>query len=268
MDSNVCIWKKWTRSADFSWVRLHPHWRNYPCSINHSNPLVSRQNLSALSVVKALKQLRSEVCAFKERGPPLRKRTLRGTSWTPETPVPTSTTSWHYQSVERKPGSEQPTTLSDKKRQRKLKRKTEGKSTWRTFHWKFIKSTYPNLFHFYPIFRFAGLYDYKWYRISLNLLTEDILQWMWVWIDMKWCPFSSHGDAIAPTTVLFMLNHYLKECLASYLQNESIWYSIRQQFSTTGNNLMLTRWTDQGPNIAFTKSIIINWIFGNRLYIG
>lgn len=60
---------------------------------------------------------------------------------------------------------------------------------------------------FSPIFRFAGLIDHKWYRISLNLLTEDILQWMWVWIDMKWCPFSSHGDAVAPTTVLFMLNH-------------------------------------------------------------
>ena len=86
-------------------------------------------------MAKTLKQLRLEVCAFKERH-----------SAASTTDIVRHFVDARYarsgiynilvlldnnQSIERKPGSGRPTTLSDKKLQRMLKRKTEGKvATW------------------------------------------------------------------------------------------------------------------------------------------
>ena len=59
-----------------------------------------------------VKLLRSEVCTFKERYSVASEKDIL---WTLDTPVPASTTSGeNNQSIERKPGSERPTTLSDK----------------------------------------------------------------------------------------------------------------------------------------------------------
>ena len=82
-------------------------------------------------MVKTVKQLHSEVCAFKERHSAASKTNIvrhfvdagfarSGIYYMLALLV-------NNQSIERKPGSGRPTTLSDKKLKRMLKRKTEGK---------------------------------------------------------------------------------------------------------------------------------------------
>lgn len=82
-------------------------------------------------MAKTVKQLRSEVCAFKERHPAASKtdivRHFVDAGYARSGIYNILALLDNNQSIERKPGSGRPTTLSDKKLQRMLKRKTEGK---------------------------------------------------------------------------------------------------------------------------------------------
>ena len=87
-------------------------------------------------MAKKVKLLRSEVCAFKERYPAASKtdivRHFVDPGYVGFGIYNILTLLDNDQSIERKPGSGRPTTLRDKKLQRVLKRKTEGKvaRTW------------------------------------------------------------------------------------------------------------------------------------------
>ena len=80
---------------------------------------------------KTVKLLRSEVCAIKERYPAASKtdivRHFVDAGYAGSGIYNILTLLDNDQSIERKPGSGRPTTLSDKKLQRILKRKTEEK---------------------------------------------------------------------------------------------------------------------------------------------
>ena len=82
-------------------------------------------------MAKTVKQLRSEVFVFKERYPAVSKtdivRHFVDAGCARSGIYNILTLLDNNQSIERKPGSGRPTTVSDKKLQRKLKRKTEGK---------------------------------------------------------------------------------------------------------------------------------------------
>ena len=80
-------------------------------------------------MAKTVKQLRSAVCAFKERHPAASKtdivRHFVDAGYARSGTYNILALLDNNQSIEKKPGSGRPTTLSDKKLQRKLKRKTE-----------------------------------------------------------------------------------------------------------------------------------------------
>ena len=82
-------------------------------------------------MAKTVKPLRSEVCAFKERHPAASKtdivRDFSDAGYVRSGIYNILALLENNQSIERKPGSGRSTTLSDKKLQRMLKRKTEGK---------------------------------------------------------------------------------------------------------------------------------------------
>ena len=82
-------------------------------------------------MAKTVEQLRSEMCAFKERHPAASKtdivRHFMNAGYARPGIYNILALLDNNQSIERKPGSGRPTTLSGKKLQRKLKRMTEGK---------------------------------------------------------------------------------------------------------------------------------------------